>query len=205
MDNENKNQLRRKWAKTTDLELAHSADLGSSQLPKNKKNTGKSGIVKFVRGTIIPAVTITIGAVIIMVNTNAFKKRQQDMTGKIETPIVKKSNTQVSQIDFHVASDAGNRILKVRAVIKNTRNITGNIAMAKFEAHDRNNTLITDWPSPLLAEPIRPEEEQIIESSFFELPGDIQRETKLKRSSAKTSKSTSQYFHKIMRECHENN
>lgn len=170
---ENKSVAQEIRRKLRDLELTKSSDLGSSQLPKNQKNTGKSGIVKFVRGIIILAVTITIGAVAIMVSTNAFKKRQQGMDGKVETPIIREANIQVNQIDFNVISDTGSQILKVRAVIENTGTTPGTIGRAKFKAYDRNNTLITDWPSPLLAEPINPGEEQVIESSFFEPPGEV--------------------------------
>jgi hypothetical protein len=170
---ENKSVAQEIRRKLRDLELTHSAELGSSQSPKNQKNTGKSGIVKFIRAIIILAVTITIGAVVIMVSTNAFKKRQQDMDGKVETPIVKEAIIQVSQIDFNVVSDTGSRMLKVRAVLTNTGNTPGTIGRARFEAFDQSMTLITDWPSPLLTEPINPGEDRVIESSFFEPPGEV--------------------------------
>ena len=51
---------------------------------KSQKHPIQSGIFKFVRTVIILAVTITIVAAVIAVSTNAFKKRQQDMYGKVE-------------------------------------------------------------------------------------------------------------------------
>ena len=174
MDNEeNKSVAQEIRRKLRDLELANSADLGSSQSPKNQKTAGHSGIFKFVRTIIILALTITIGAGVIAVSTNAFKKRQQDTDGKVETPIVKEAIIQVSQIDFNVVSDAGSRMLKVRAVLANIGNTPGTIGRARFEAFDQSMTLITEWPSPLLTEPINPGEDRVIESSFFEPPGEV--------------------------------
>ena len=95
------------------------------------------------------------------------------MDGKVETPIVKKATIQVSQIEFNAVSDAGSSILKVRAIIKNTGNTPGTIGRAKFQAFDQNMAIITEWPSPLLTEPINPGEEQKIESSLFEPPGEV--------------------------------
>ena len=159
--------------KLRDTGLTQSADAVPPYSSKSQKHPIQSGIFKFVRTVIILAVTITIVAAVIAVSTNAFKKRQQDMDGKVENSIVKETTIQVSQIEFNAVRDEGSRILKVRAVIKNIGNTPVTIVRAKFQAFDQSMTIVTEWPSPLLTEPIYPGEEQTIESSFFEPPDDV--------------------------------
>ena len=159
--------------KLNGLEIANSAGRGSPYPLINKKKTVHSRIFRIFRSIVILALVIVIGAAAITVSSTAFKKRQQGVNSESEAPIIKEASLKVSQIEFDMVSDEGNRILLVRAVIKNTGNTPGTIGKAHFRAFDQNMKMITDWPSPLLTEPIKPQEEQTIESSFFEPPGDV--------------------------------
>ena len=159
--------------KLNDLEIANSAGRGSTHLSTNKKKTGHSRIFGIFRTIVILTLVIVIGAAAITVSLTAFKKRQQGVNSDSEAPVIKEASLKVSQIEFNIVNDEGNKILMVRAVIKNTGNTPGTIGKAQFRAFDQNMKMITEWPSPLFAEPINPQEEQTIETSFFEPPGDI--------------------------------
>ena len=159
--------------KLNDLEVANSASRGPPHPSINQKKTFHSRIFRIFRGILILTLVIVIGAAVITVSSTAFKKRQQGVNSESEGPIIKEARLTVSQIDFNMVSDEGNRILLVRAVIKNTGNTPGTIGKAQFIAFDQNMKMLTGWPSPLFAEPIYPQEEQTIESSFFEPPDDV--------------------------------
>ena len=163
-------EIRRKLRNT---ESAQSATVALTYLSKNQKHTIQSSIFKLLRTLIILAVTATIVALVFAVSTNVFKKRQQEIDGKVDTFTMKEANIQVSQLEFNAVSDEGSKILEVSAVIKNTGNTPGTIGRAKFQAFDQNMTIVSEWPSPLLTEPVYPGEEQTIESSFFEPPDDV--------------------------------
>lgn len=157
--------------KLNELDEFNSAATGSVGSSTNNKKTGYDSIVRIFRAITILAATTIIVSVVLAVSMNAFNKRQQKLDGKIE----KQANIQVSQLEFTIANEPDGRVLNARAVIKNMGSAPGTVARASFRVFDADMALITSWPSPLPFEPIIPQGEKVIESRFYEPPGEVVR------------------------------
>ena len=172
MDNEQQNSVAREISrKLRDIEAAKLSDAGSTSSTTGLQKLRRKRKFGFFRIFFTLIVAIGVGGMVAALTTNTFKHRQKGMTGEIT--VNKAAQIDVTKIEFGIVSEAGNRLLKVRATMKNTGNAPGTIGRASFAALDQNGNPITTWPSPLLVDPIAPGTERVIESSFFEPPDGV--------------------------------
>ena len=172
MDNEQQEAIAREISrKLRDIEATKLSDSRSTSSTTGQQKLRQKRKFGFFRIFFTLIVAIGVGGVVAALTTNAFKQRQKEMAG--EAPVVEAARIGVTKIEFGIVSEAGNRLLKVRATLQNTGNAPGTIGRASFAALDQNGNSITSWPSPLLVEPIASGTERVIESSFFEPPDGI--------------------------------
>ena len=172
MDNEQQETVARQVRrKLRDIAVTKSSGPGSTSSTTGQQKLRQKRKYGFFRIFLTLTVAIGVGGVVAALTTNAFKHRQKEMVG--EAYVVEAAQIDVTKIEFGIVSEAGNSLLKVRATLQNTGNASGTIGRASFAALDQDGNSITDWPSPLLIDPIAPGTERVIESSFFEPPDGI--------------------------------